>query len=126
MSGINFLGDSLSIRLTKANNYSTLSDRVSLVPSIEEMRAFRILSNHVVEIYCDFAYNSGIVEEDGSITERKTVIAGMEDVWYQMSGSIVSPIVYLVDPSPTLCQFDSIDMIFQFAKGIPNDYIFSI
>ena len=123
---INFLGDSLSIRLTQANNYSTINERIALVPSIEGMNAFRILSNHVVEIYCDFAYNSGIIESDGSITERKTVIAGLEDVWYVMSGSIISPIVYLVDPKPNETTFDSIDMIFQFATNIPRDYIFSI
>jgi hypothetical protein len=123
---INFLGDSLSIRLTSANGYSTAGSGVSIIPAIENMNAFRVLANHVVEIYCDFTYNSGVIEKDGSVEERKTIITGLPDVWYRCSGTIVSPIVYLVDPAPTVVEFDSIDMVFQFANRVPDDYIFSI
>ena len=127
MSRINFLGDDLSVRLSRADNFSNETTSDTLIPPINRMNVFRVLSNHVVEIYCSFAYNSGILLEDGSINETKTIVAGLDDVWYRcVNHAIYKPIIYLVNPEPRSTVFDSVDLVFQFASEVPPEYAFVI
>ena len=124
MSSINILGDSLAVVLNSTNGFST-KNSANLNPPIENQKYFRILSNHVVEIYCSFAATTATVDANGDITEDKRIVAGLKDVWYKCNDfSISYPLIYLSRPSSS--GFDSIDLVFQFVKFIPTDYIYNI
>jgi hypothetical protein len=123
---INYLGEDLSVRLLRQNNFSNETTRQTLVPAIQGMNVFRVLANHVAEIYCDFAYNNGILNEDGTVEESKFILTGMDDVWYRCSNnSIFNPIIYMINPDPAGATFDSLDLIFQFASQVPPEYVFT-
>lgn len=127
MVSINNLGDTLAVRLTRNNDFNNLSESETLSPPITGALFFRVLSNHVVELYVSFAYSSAVMDATGNLTETRTVIAGYEDIWYRCSsGSIDKPTIYLVSPPAAFATFDSIDLVFQFANTVPTDYIFSL
>lgn len=124
MTTINNLGDNLAVVLSKSNNFST-EGLSNLNPPIEQQEYFRILSNNVVEIYCSFTANTATINEDGTLTESKLIIAGLKDVWYKCKDrSITTPIIYLTSPDPSI--YNSIDMVFQFVKQVPSDYLYYI
>lgn len=126
MVSINNLGDTLSVRLTRGENFSNVATGETLTPPIDNASYFRILSNHVCEIYVSFAFSSAVLNSDGQLSETRTVIVGLEDVWYRCSNKVIfRPTVFLVNPSTSDAQFDSIDLIFQFVNKLPDDYIFS-
>jgi hypothetical protein len=120
---INILGDSLSVRLYKSNDFTNVDTVETLQPPITGMSAFRILCNHVCELYISFAYNSAVMDENGQLSETRTCIAGQEDIWYNCSDySIFRPIVALINPPPDVAPFESIDILFQFASQVPDNY----
>ena len=124
MTTINTIGDTLSIRLLRETDYNNAQTVATLVPAIEGMVCFRVLSNHVCEIYCSFASSSGVLDENGEIFEERHIIAGHDDIWYRcISSAIFRPIVNLVNPLPGVALFSSIDLVFQFASQVPEDYI---
>jgi len=126
MVSINNLGDTLSVRLTRGEGFSNVANGETLTPPIDNALYFRVLSNHVCEIYVSFAFSSAVLNSNGDLVETRTVIAGYEDIWYRCSNkTIFRPIVFLVNPTTSDAQFDSLDLIFQFANKLPDDYIFS-
>ena len=116
MSLINDLGDTLTVVINKELSFSS---SIKLIPSIIGMSYFRVISNVICVIDVDFSLTTYTLQENGSITYDKSLIAGNPDVWYQcINKNIQSSVVTLVDPANV--PNDSVSLTFQFVREIPS------
>lgn len=121
MSLLNELGDTLTVVINK--DIST-SAEITLIPAIIGMSYFRVLANVICIIDVDFSLTTYTLQEDGTLTFDKSLIAGQPDIWYQcINKNIANTKVTLVEPDNV--PNNSVSLTFQFTREIPSCFVSS-